>query len=503
MAVVEATQAAPPATEPGPTADGQPDAAERRAARKTTYADRRLGDTLVADGYGVRLAVRHGCLVVADGLGEDRRCRVLTKADVARRGGVRRLVVTGTGSLSTPAVRWCAETGVALVLADRDGTVLMAGTPALAPIHGALRRAQALAPLRPEGLELARWLLGLRLAAQAGVVRASLGPPEAAEMIDQCAGMLAQATTVAEAMIVEGQAATIYWSCWEPLALRWTTRDAGRIPPHWASFGPRRSPLSLNARHAVTPGMALVNYGTRLAETEAVLAALALGLDPAMGLAHTDKPGRPALALDLMEAVRHVVEDMVLDLSCRVLRKADFAQLPSGEVRVLAPLSHHLAQALMPALRAELGPVAEHVAGILGTLSLDGRGPSRRPGTTTPLSRANRHRFSGATPAHRPVPLPAGCHGCGVILARGTWCPQCLPEHRRATSLAWTTARRAKLAPVWDELAPRLAQLTPERIMAATGCSHSTAWRWRTGVSVPRSESLDALRALVNATTHS
>lgn len=38
-------------------------------------------------------------------------------------------------------------------------------------------------------------------------------------------------------------------------------------------------------------------------------AAEGVGLDPAVGLLHRDRPGRPSLALDLMEELRPILAD--------------------------------------------------------------------------------------------------------------------------------------------------------------------------------------------------
>ena len=67
---------------------------------------------LVVDGYGVHLHVRHGQLVVDDGIGQHRRQRRLPRAQRT----VRRIVLLGhTGAVTLEAVRWCTDTGIALL----------------------------------------------------------------------------------------------------------------------------------------------------------------------------------------------------------------------------------------------------------------------------------------------------------------------------------------------------------------------------------------------------
>jgi len=59
-----------------------------------------------------------------------------------------------------------------------------------------------------------------------------------------------------------------------------------------------------------------------------------VGLDPAVGFLHRDRPGRPSLALDLMEELRPVLADrLALSLlNRRQLRRGDFETRDGGAV---------------------------------------------------------------------------------------------------------------------------------------------------------------------------
>ena len=71
-------------------------------------------------------------------------------------------------------------------------------------------------------------------------------------------------------------------------------------------------------------------YALLRAECEAALEGI--GLDPQVGYLHALRPGRPALALDLMEELRPVLADrLALTLvHRRQLQERDFAELPGG-----------------------------------------------------------------------------------------------------------------------------------------------------------------------------
>lgn len=108
--------------------------------------------------------------------------------------------------------------------------------------------------------------------------------------------------------------------------------DAKRRPGHWRHFGTRVSPLTEpSPRRAVNPANAVLNYLYAILEAEARIAALAVGLDPVLGLLHADRPNRDSLACDLMEPVRPAVDRLVLELlSRRTFTKEDVFELLDG-----------------------------------------------------------------------------------------------------------------------------------------------------------------------------
>src|SRR5215207_265334 len=134
----------------------------------TTFArDAAKSDVLVADGYGIRIFVKRGHLVVSDGIGRHRRERRYARAT----HGLRRMVVLGhTGYVTLEAQRWLADVGVAYVHLDADGRVLVTSSP-LGVDHPALRRAQALAAGTTVGLAITRELLDAKLRGQATVAK--------------------------------------------------------------------------------------------------------------------------------------------------------------------------------------------------------------------------------------------------------------------------------------------------------------------------------------------
>jgi hypothetical protein len=319
----------------------------------------------------------------------------------------------------------------------------------------------------PAGFGATRYLIASKLAGQASVAKSRLSHLGAAEMIARLREELDFTETLEEIRHVEAVAANVYWNAWGEIDVPFVRKDMPRVADHWRAFEGRRSAVNVGtSRSATDPANALLNYGYRLLEAEGRLACLAVGLDPGLGILHADLKGRDSMVLDVMEAVRPVVDGYVLDLfKVRPLMKTDFAEDRRGVLRVLPPLTHRIAEA-MPTWAQALGPVVEHVARILSTSSpYDVSVPSvltrdkhkaaaaRRVAVPAMPTRSG-ELASGPNPGglaprakqrQRPSVLSQPrlprrtCRGCGQSLpaleqdhaaTRRWWCDECRPERR-------------------------------------------------------------------------
>lgn len=84
------------------------------------------------------------------------------------------------------------------------------------------------------------------------------------------------------------------------------------------------------------PINALLSFAYTLLANECVAACEGVGLDPQMGFLHVLRPGRPALALDLMEELRPILADrLVLTLINRgQIKPDDFIARPGGGIHL-------------------------------------------------------------------------------------------------------------------------------------------------------------------------
>lgn len=114
----------------------------------------------------------------------------------------------------------------------------------------------------------------------------------------------------------EGEMASLYFSVF-PYFIRNTDFDFKR-----------------RTRNPPTDAMnALLSFTYTLMTHDCRSALETVGLDPACGVFHQLRPGRPSLALDLVEEFRPIIDRFVLSLvNKRQLNKSDFKQEASGAV---------------------------------------------------------------------------------------------------------------------------------------------------------------------------
>lgn len=130
---------------------------------------------------------------------------------------------------------------------------------------------------------------------------------------------VAKAPTVDEVRGYEGDAARTYFALFDQLIV------AGKDEFSFTGRS-RRPPLdSVNA---------LLSFLYTLLTHDTASALECSGLDPAVGFLHRDRPGRPSLALDLVEELRPVLADrLALSLiNRRQLRGKDFRTAETGGV---------------------------------------------------------------------------------------------------------------------------------------------------------------------------
>jgi len=275
------------------------------------------------------------------------------------------------GATPSDRWRWLNDAGAAFVQIEADGNVIASSAPARH--HDAkLRRAQVHAAETRLGAEITCELLATKLERQAALAeelvhlrefaRSNGDGVSVAKAIRQAAAQLSPDLSYPRLRGIEAIAGRYYWQTIARLPVRFAAGWHGAVPEHWHTAGARTSPIDKKMpRRAATPVHAMLNYGYAILETEAILACHTMGLDPALGLMHTDTRYRGSLASDLMEPVRPVVDRFVVELLAgHDLGRGDVFETRAGVCRVGSSLAAVIAN-LGPLLRASLDDPSRQV----------------------------------------------------------------------------------------------------------------------------------------------
>lgn len=415
-------------------------------------------------GYGIGVRLDHGHLAIEDGIGESRR-----KVRLPRVGhGLKRLVVIGAdGMVSLAALRWLADQDAAFVMLDRDGSVLSTTGPVRSS-DARLRRAQALAHHSGAALEIARELIDQKLAAQEQVATNKLHNSRAAEIVAQSRASLAAAPSIEAVRLCESRGAAAYWSAWNGLLISFPKKDLSRVPDHWRTFDTRKSPLSGSPRLAANPVNAMLNYLYSLLESEARLAAAALGLDPGFGFLHSDAHARDSLACDLMEPVRPKVDAFVLDWVTREpLKREWFFEKRDGNCRLMGEFTARLSET-SPTWGQAVASFAERVTRILW-LTTPESNRHTAPATRLTQNRRRNAKGNGSTPPVERAPRPESiCRECGNPITSGQrYCGFCAVE--KSTKQFADAAQAGRMAAQTPEAQARRASAQHRHANARQG----------------------------------
>lgn len=282
---------------------------------------------LIDDGL---LRVSEGQLALTRTDGSERLFRLHELAQVS---------IHGQAGMTTPALKALLNEGCPVIWRDRAGRYIGQSVD-LSGRNTEVRRAQYNALAEPaRRLEIARTFVVAKITNTRGLLRRR----DTAKPVLERLGKLADAACVSPAhaslMGCEGTAAAISFGEWPRMI---GAAQGFRFP------GRGRRP-------AGDPVNAMLNYAYAILAGDCAAAALAAGLDPHAGFLHAERPGRPALALDMMEPLRPLIAERAVlrALNRREVTLEDFvAEGPA--IR----LSDHARRTLIAGMEARFAEAA-------------------------------------------------------------------------------------------------------------------------------------------------
>lgn len=212
------------------------------------------------------------------------------------------LAVLGGVQISTQALGVFADKEVPVAFLSAAGRLVAMMDP-LGPTSAVIRAAQVRMFDQPEkALELARAVTVAKIANQRTLLMRNHSdlPASIARELQRCVTRAEKATTMNELRGHEGNAASIYFKNFRGMF----KAGADAIAKEFAANGRKRRPPP-------DPINAVLSFAYSMLTNECVAACRLASLEPGLGALHTTRPGRPGLALDLVEPFRPLIADSV------------------------------------------------------------------------------------------------------------------------------------------------------------------------------------------------
>ena len=254
---------------------------------------------LVVDGFGKFLGRKGETLVIKE---EGKMIQRIQPRELEQ------VLISGKGCVSTDALELLAEHGVDVLITDFRGEVkARLSSPEMRTVN--TRRQQYQAYQNGRGSEIAKAIVKAKIRNQASLLgtlskKRRDTDPELASLLhrasEEMKRMAAEVECLEDLPIdaareiltnLEGRAAGAYWQV------------LGKV------FGEDWDFSGRSGRYATDPVNAMLNYGYGVLLGEVWRAVHYAGLDPYGGFLHADRPGKPSMALDLMEEFRAQVVD--------------------------------------------------------------------------------------------------------------------------------------------------------------------------------------------------
>lgn len=252
------------------------------------------GIHVVLQREGIRVGVRGQSVRVTDKDGELVRDFPLANLES--------LAVLGGVQISTQALSVFADQEVPVAFLSSAGRLVAIMDP-LGPTSAAVRAAQVRVLDQPERtLDLARAVTVAKIANQRTLLMRNHAdlPGRVAADLQESVAAAERAATIDELRGHEGNAAAIYFKHFAGMFKEGVREIAARFDANGRQRRPPPDPIN-----------AVLSFGYSMLTNECTAACRLASLEPTLGALHCTRPGRPAMALDLLEPFRPLIADSV------------------------------------------------------------------------------------------------------------------------------------------------------------------------------------------------
>lgn len=254
------------------------------------------GIQIIAQTRALKIGIRGESLVVSF----DKRAVPLNENPTIPIASIDSLSILGHVQLTTQAIHALSQANIPIAILSSLGRLIAFIDP-MDAVSSHIKISQVRATDQPDMLlPFARSIISAKIINQRTLLNRnhSGAPNNVIQGMATCEERARHANTVAELMGYEGQAAALYFSLFGELVkgecgVLFSANGRARRPPP----DPVNSALSL---------------AYSILANECVSALRIAGLEPTLGILHSTLPGRPALALDLMEPFRPLIADSVI-----------------------------------------------------------------------------------------------------------------------------------------------------------------------------------------------
>jgi CRISPR-associated protein Cas1 len=312
---------------------------------------------LILSGHGVGLCVDHGTLSVQNGythFPQQRETWQFFPGDW--RLPSRIVLLDVNGGITFDALSWLSIQGIPLLQINWRGEVTTVIGLTFNTADSKLAKLQLAARTNGSGLDLAKQLIMEKIENSVSTLRHVLPRSRAVDVaVEKLENNLEgirhhPPANLGRLMGIEGRVGYAYFDAWRVVPIRWKGIDRHPIPDDWHRIEKRSSKVGNRDhpnRNASHPVNAMLNYAYAILENQVRTYVIAAGLDPTIGFLHGSYDGKHGLVYDLMEPLRPVVDQKVLEfVQKQTFTPRDFILMSNGVCRLSPQLARNVVRTI-------------------------------------------------------------------------------------------------------------------------------------------------------------